>query len=128
MQQAVITIQAVLPLRDVPVGTALATFFQIFGGALFVSAAQNVFNNRLISELPKFTTGVNPDLIVHIGATELKTVVPPSQVAGTLLAYNKSLTQTWYIAVAMVCISAIPTIFVEWKSVKGMKPGAAPAA
>ncbi|KAK5943686.1 hypothetical protein PMZ80_004694 [Knufia obscura] len=122
MQQAIITVQAVLPLQDIPVGTAMAAFFMNFGGSLFVSAAQNVFNNRLITELPKYTQGVNPSIITHIGATELKSVVDPSQIDGVLTAYNSSLTQTWYIAVAMVCLTAIPAVFVEWKSVKGMKP------
>ena len=123
MQQAIITVQAVLPLRDIPVGTAMAAFFMNFGGSLFVSAAQNVFNNRLISELPKYTHGIDPSIIMHIGATELKKVVDPTQIEGVLTAYNASLTQTWYIAVAMVCLTAIPACFVEWKSVKGMKPG-----
>lgn len=123
MQQAIITVQAVLPLRDIPVGTAMAAFFMNFGGSLFVSAAQNVFNNRLISELPKYTQGIDPSIVMHIGATELKRVVDPSQIEGVLIAYNASLTQTWYIAVAMVCLTAIPAVLVEWKSVKGMKPG-----
>ena len=123
MQQAIITVQAVLPLRDVPVGTAMAAFFMNFGGSLFVSAAQNVFNNRLISELPKYTQGVDPSIVMHVGATEIKRVVDPTQIEGVLIAYNASLTQTWYIAVAMCCLTAIPAAFVEWKSVKGLKPG-----
>lgn len=127
MQQAIITVQAVLPLKDIPVGTAMASFAMNFGGSLFVSAAQNVFNNRLVSELQLSTTGVDPSVILHVGATELKNVVPPDQVNGVLTAYNASLTQTWYIAVAMCCLTAIPAVFVEWKSVKGMKPGAVAA-
>ena len=127
MQQAIITVQAVLPLKDIPVGTAMAAFFMNFGGSLFVSAAQNVFNNRLISELPKYTQGINPSIVMHVGATEIKKVVDPAQVQGVLMAYNASLTQTWYIAVAMCCLTAIPAVFVEWKSVKGMKPGAVAA-
>lgn len=127
MQQAIITAQAVLPLQDVPVGTALAAFSQMFGGALFVSAAQNVFNNRLMKELPKYASGVDPRIIVKVGATDLKNAVPPSMIAGVLKAYNNALTQTWYIAVAMCCLTAIPAVFVEWKSVKGMKPGMAAA-
>ncbi|KAK5090598.1 hypothetical protein LTR05_000773 [Lithohypha guttulata] len=121
MQQAIITVQAVLPLKDIPVGTAMAAFFMNFGGSLFVSVGQNVFNNRLTAELAKFTTGIDPSIIIHVGATEIKHVVPPSQLDGVLTAYNNSLTQTWYIAVAMCCLTVFPAIFVEWKSVKGMK-------
>lgn len=123
MQQAVITVQAVLPLKDIPIGTAMAAFFMNFGGSLFVSAAQNVFNNRLISELPKNAPGIDPSIILHIGATELKTAVPQNMIRGVLTAYNAALTDTWYIAVAMCVLTAIPAIFVEWKSVKGMQAG-----
>ena len=123
MQQALITVQAVLPLKDVPTGTALVMFMQTFGGALFVSVAQNIFNNRLISEIPKHAPGLNPQIILHTGATSLANQVPARLLEGVRTAYNTSLTQTWYIAVAMTCLQVIGAIFVEWKSVKGMKPG-----
>ncbi|KAI9881785.1 MAG: hypothetical protein M1823_006504, partial [Watsoniomyces obsoletus] len=64
MQNALITVQAVLPLRDVPTGTAMAMFCQTFGGALFVSVAQNVFNNRLIEEIAKNVREVDPRIIL----------------------------------------------------------------
>ncbi|OAP56030.1 hypothetical protein AYL99_10182 [Fonsecaea erecta] len=123
MQQALITVQAVLPLKDVPTGTALVMFMQTFGGALFVSVAQNIFNNRLMSEIPKQAPHINPAIILHVGATSLKDQVPASALHGVQTAYNTSLTQTWYIAVAMTCLQLIGAVFVEWKSVKGMKPG-----
>ena len=131
MQQALITVQAVLPLRDVPTGTAMAMFCQTFGGALMVSVAQNVFNNRLIEQLGNLARsgvkGVDPEIILHIGATSLKKAIPPNVLPLVQEAYNTALTETWYIAVAMVCIGAIGAVFVEWKSVKGMKPGMAGA-
>ena len=127
MQQALITIQAVLPLKDVPTGTALAMFCQTFGGALFVSVAQNIFNNRLTTEILKDVNGLDPNIILHVGATSLRDQIPKALLPGVQHAYNTALTNTWYIAVAMVCLSAISAVFVEWKSVKGMKPGV-PAA
>lgn len=123
MQQAIITVQAVLPVKDIPVGTALAAFFMNFGGSLFVSAAQTSFDNTLIKELPKYAPGVDPSIILHVGATQLKSAVAPNMINGVLEAYNKSVTQTWYIAVAMCVLTAIPAVFVEWKSVKGMQTG-----
>jgi hypothetical protein len=123
MQQALITVQAVLPLKDVPTGTALVMFMQTFGGALFVSVAQNIFNNRLISEIPKQAPGIDPTIILHVGATSLAKQIPEALLGGVKVAYNTALTQTWYIAVAMTCLQVVGAIFVEWKSVKGMKPG-----
>jgi len=127
IQQPLITVQTVLPLEHIPTGTALVMFMQMFGGALFVSVAQNVFNNRLIAQLPIYAPGVNPAIILHVGATSLKDQVPARFLAGVQEAYNIAVTQTWYIAVAMACLTGIGAIFVEWKSVKGMKPGVAAA-
>lgn len=123
MQQALITVQTVLKLDDVPTGTALVMFFQTFGGALFVSVAQNVFNNRLISELLLEAPGVDPSLILHAGATSLKNYVNASDLPGVQQAYNTALTETWYAAVAMACLSILAW-GLEWRSVKGMKPAA----
>ncbi|KAI1614547.1 DNA repair protein RAD50 [Exophiala viscosa] len=125
MQQALVAVQATLPLKDIPTGTALVMFMQTFGGALFVSVAQNVFNNRLISTLPKYAPGIDPSIIVNVGATSLRNEIPAKYLQGVLFAYNLALTNTWYISVAMCCLQLIGAIFVEWKSVKGMKPGAA---
>lgn len=128
MQQALITVQAVLPLKDVPMGATLAMFCQTFGGALFVSVGQNVFNNRLIDQIVANVQGVDPSIILYVGATSLKEAIPPQFLQGIQEAYNTALTETFYIAVAMVCLGGIGAVFVEWKSVKGMKPGVAAAA
>lgn len=124
MQQPLITVQTVLPLKQIPTGTALVMFMQTFGGALFVSVAQNIFNNRLITELPKQAPGIDPEIILHTGATSLAKSLPANLLAGVKEAYNTALTETFYIAVAMACLMVIAAVFVEWKSLKARKPEA----
>lgn len=121
MQQPLIAVQTVLPNADIPVGTALIMFTQTFGGALFVSVAQNVFQNRLLSGLVQEAQGFDPSAILRLGATTLKTAVPPEYLPGVLVAYNRALTQTWYVSVAMSCLTGIGAASLEWKSVKGKK-------
>ncbi|KEF52622.1 uncharacterized protein A1O9_11465 [Exophiala aquamarina CBS 119918] len=123
MQQPLITVQTVLPLKDIPTGTAMVMFMQTFGGALFVSVAQNIFNNRLITEIPKQAPGVNPAIILHVGATSLASNIPANQLEGVKQAYNTALTSTFYIAVAMACLMVFSALSVQWKSLKGKKPG-----
>jgi hypothetical protein len=127
MQQALMTVQATLPLKDVPTGTALVMFTQTFGGALFVSVAQNIFNNRLISEIPKYAPSIDPSIVIHVGATSLRNDIPAQFLPGVQHAYNIALTSTWYISVAMSALQIIGALAVEWKSVKGMKPTVAAA-
>lgn len=121
MQQPLIAVQTVLPLADVPVGTAVIMFTQMFGGALFVSVGQNVFTNRLQAGLMQEAKGFDASMILKLGATTLKSAVPAQYLPGVLVAYNRALTQTWYVSVAMACLTLFGTAALEWKSVKGKK-------
>lgn len=125
MQQSIICAQTALDLKDVPVGTALVMFCQMLGGALFVSVGQNVFTNRLLSGLRTAAPGVNPAIVLKVGATELAKQIPPQYLQGVRVAYNDALTNAWYVAVAMSALSVIGASLVEWKSVKGKKIEAA---
>jgi hypothetical protein len=125
MQQPLIAVQTVLPIADVPVGTALIMFTQTFGGALFVSVGQNVFTNRLLTGLRQEAPGFDASTILQLGATTLKKAVPEQFLPGVLVAYNKALTETWYVSVAMACLTVFGTVALEWKSVKGKKIEAA---
>lgn len=127
MQQPLLCAQAVLPLRDVPVGTAVIAFTQILGGALFISVAQNVFQNRLISGLQSTVPSLQPSLVLQTGATSLQDVIPHQFLSAVQLAYNRALTQTWYVGVAMACMTVFGAAVIEWKSVKGKQLSGAAA-
>ncbi|KAJ7089045.1 major facilitator superfamily domain-containing protein [Mycena crocata] len=120
MQQPFLAAQAVLPLVDVPIGTSIVMFSQTLGGALFISIAQNVFSNKLISGLAS-VPGVSPLLVISAGATSLKSAVPPELLPAVLVAYNKALVSAFYVSVAMSSLSIIGSVVVEWRSVKGQK-------
>jgi hypothetical protein len=49
------------------------------------------------------------DLKQHIGAENLQ---------GVLLGYDKAVTQTFYLPVALTCLSFLGTLGMEWRSVK----------
>ncbi|KFZ02102.1 hypothetical protein V500_00432 [Pseudogymnoascus sp. VKM F-4518 (FW-2643)] len=91
MQQASLAAQTVLTKKDVAIGSALMMFAQQISGAVFVS--------------------VEP--------TQLRAVLEPSLLSPVLLAYNKALTSTFTVAVAMAALGLFPALAMEWKSVKG---------
>ena len=127
-QQPLIAVQTVLPLRDVPVGTAVIVFAQNLGGALFISVAQNIFSNQLLKNLVKYAPNVNPFAVFEAGATNLKAAASGQDLAAVLAAYNKTLTQVFYVSVATSALSLFGAVFMEWKSVKGKKKAAAAGA
>ncbi|KAJ4258162.1 hypothetical protein NW762_008303 [Fusarium torreyae] len=127
-QQGGIAAQAVLPLRDVSIGTAMVMFVQMLGGALFVSVAQNIFTNELVTNLMALgIPDLHPEAIVHAGATSLRAMVDPSALPEVLLAYNAALVKTFQLALILSCLSVLGAMGVEWKSVKGkeLAPGGA---
>ncbi|KAJ9143454.1 Major facilitator superfamily protein [Pleurostoma richardsiae] len=122
MQQAGLAAQAVLPLPDVPIGIALMFFGQLLGGSVFLAVAQSVFTQQLVKRASGIA-GLDPETIINSGATELRGSVPASQLPRVLAAYNGALTDTWYVAVALSSAALIPTLCMEWKSIKGLKRG-----
>ncbi|KAF2725401.1 MFS transporter [Polychaeton citri CBS 116435] len=121
MQQTLIAVQTVLPVVDIPVGTAIVMFSQTLGGALFISVAQNVFTNQLISGLRRVVPQMDPLQIIGAGATNIKKMVPAESLGGVLEVYNDALVSTFYLATALGAASIVGALLIEWKSVKGKK-------
>ena len=117
-QQPLIAAQKVLDADDVPTGTAVIVFAQTLGGALFVSVGQNVFTNQLIAGLKESVAGLNPQVVLSIGATSLQKTVDPKYVQAVLSVYNHALTRIFTVATAIACLSLLGAVGMEWRSVK----------
>ena len=126
-QQPILVAQTCLKLEDVSIGVSTLLFVQLLGGALFVSVANNIFNNKLLQNIAAQVPNVNPQQVVKAGATSLKFAVNLEDLPAILLAYNGALVKTFQISLVLACISVLGVIFIEWKSVKGkpMEPAGA---
>ncbi|KAF0330053.1 major facilitator superfamily transporter [Colletotrichum asianum] len=120
MQTPLMVVQTVLPMAEIPLGTALVMFLQTFGGAIFISVAQNVFTNELRNGLAKDFPNLNATAIVDGGATSIRLpgVLPDGMLEPVLRLYSKSLTNSWYVALGLACASIAGSTLVQWKSVK----------
>ena len=87
-----------------------------------ISIAQTVFQNGLVKALPEDVPGLDPMLLLHAGATQIRNVLEQvhqeSALRGALIAYVKGLTDAYYIAVACACLAFLAACGLEWKSVK----------
>jgi hypothetical protein len=122
MQQTPIVIQAVLPEKDLAIGTAIILFAQTFGGALSISVAQTVFANELIKDLRLLLPDLNPNFILNIGATQLRQNVPPNMLEAVLVAYDKALTKAWFVSVGTAALAIFGTFVLDWKNIKNVNP------
>ena len=128
MQQPLMAVQTVLGSHDVATGTSVINFLQTLGGALFVSIAQAVFNDRLVRDLSDAIPGLDPARVLASGATNIRHAVAPEHVPQVVESYNRALVGTFLVAAGLAAATAFGAVAVEWKSVKGEKKKAETAA
>lgn len=118
--------QVVLPPRDIPTGISVSMLAQGLGGAVLISAANNVLNDRLARYVDALgIPGVTGLDVIDAGATRWRGVVPPGSVPRVVEVYNRALSKAFQIALVMACLSAVPAALLEWRSVKRGSPGSA---
>ncbi|KAI1452576.1 major facilitator superfamily domain-containing protein [Annulohypoxylon moriforme] len=118
--------QIVLPPRDIPTGISVSMLFQGLGGAVLISAANNVLNDRLLHYVNDLNIpGVDGAMVINAGATEFRNVIPAEHIGQVVDVYNLALRKAFQIALITACLSALPAVLLEWKSVKKGSPGSA---
>ncbi|KAL9033153.1 MAG: hypothetical protein Q9180_006102, partial [Flavoplaca navasiana] len=123
MNQPLMVAQTVLPLDHVSIGTALVIFGQTLGGAIFVSAAQNVFTNGILTNIAQSLPDINPELVQSAGATALRSVIEAQGLGSEAVeraaeAYSAVVVREFQMATGLACVTIIGAVGMEWKSVK----------
>ena len=117
-QVPVMLIQATTKEADVPLTTATllcmctsnvtsllritdpSKVIQTLGGAFGVSAAQTAFQNILVKRLAVTAAGLDPAIVLHAGATEIRKSIPAEYVEGVLKAYVSGFRGCLIVAIA----------------------------
>ncbi|KAK0641312.1 major facilitator superfamily domain-containing protein [Cercophora newfieldiana] len=126
-QQPLTIPQVVLTNADVSLGTSVVIFSQTLSGTVWVSVANNIFHDRLVSELTTRVPTVDPDVVVAAGANGIAETlghIYPDEIGAILKAYDAALGHVWIIIVSLACLSVFG-LFTEWKSVKQQVSNAA---
>ncbi|KAH0350262.1 MFS general substrate transporter, partial [Aureobasidium melanogenum] len=101
--------------EDLSQVSAIINFFVTIGGAFFISAVQCAFNNQVIKQLVKSLPGINPVMVLGIGATQIRQEFTVSQVPIVLDAYMVGLKAVFAITTAAYGVSTIVGFFGSWK-------------
>ncbi|KAK3353400.1 major facilitator superfamily domain-containing protein [Lasiosphaeria hispida] len=124
-QTPIIIPQVILTGPDLSLGTSVVIFAQTLSGTVWVSVANNMFNDGLVRELIARAPEVDPHVVVAAGATGISEKMGrlyPDSVDEILAAYGAALRKVWIIPVVLACLSALGVVFVEWRSIKKPKP------
>ncbi|CAM1511984.1 Fc.00g094970.m01.CDS01 [Cosmosporella sp. VM-42] len=119
MQQPLIAVQVVCDMADIPTGTAMIIFVQTLGGALFISASQTVFTNKLIENVIKYVPDLDPQVVLISGATNIRDTIRAEWLDGVILAYNGALTTSFYVGAATASATIVGAAFMEWRNIRG---------
>ncbi|KAI1804259.1 MFS general substrate transporter [Daldinia bambusicola] len=121
LQLLVLAMQANVPREDASIASAYAMFSQLLGGAIFSALAKTIFTSSIGTALHKFAPDIDPSLLINTGATEITKVIPPSQVAGALLAYNEAINNIFYLQLAAASCAFLTGWGMGWKNLKHLK-------
>ncbi|KAJ5096909.1 MFS transporter [Penicillium angulare] len=117
-QNMMLVASVAVPKEDMPIATSILTFIQILASAIVLPIGQSVFQNQLVANFNSLLPDVDAAEVVSKGATGFRDLFSSAQLPLALSAYNKALTQTFYVAVATSSLSIIGPIFMEWLSLK----------
>ncbi len=118
MQQAAVIVQNFFGPEDIPTAIAAVTLFQASGPTIMVSVAQNVFDQRLASDLVKIIPGISPKQVFNTGATDIRKLVPESQQSLVTNAINDALSRTWLACLIVSALSVVGVVGMKWKVIK----------
>jgi hypothetical protein len=76
-----------------------------------------VFVTQLVSGLEGIP-GLESESVVSLGATDITTAIAPQYLDRVVAIYNKALTRTFDVGLALSCIMIVGAVGMEWKSIK----------
>ncbi|OTB09513.1 hypothetical protein M426DRAFT_70740 [Hypoxylon sp. CI-4A] len=120
-QAGVIVVQNVVSRDLVPQATSCVQFFQSLGGALFIAVAQTVFQNGLVQGLRENAPHLDPALLTHSGASQVREVLASAHqeraLDAVLGAYMHGLRYTYCISAAAAAIAFVAALGLQWKKI-----------
>ncbi|KAE8552715.1 hypothetical protein EYB25_004094 [Talaromyces marneffei] len=122
MQMPIIAVQNSINPKFVPVAMALVTFGQTFGGAVFLAIGETILSNQLRTNIPKYAPGVDTASIIAAGGSgpAVRAAVGdnPVGLAGTLLAYSKSVDAVYWFAASAAAVMFVASWGMGWKDIR----------
>ncbi|OPB46325.1 MSF transporter [Trichoderma guizhouense] len=106
--------QVSVDVTDLPAATAMILCFQTIGGAIWVSASQSIFINKMLNAVSQFAPSVDPKQVVSTGAGELRKVFGSNEILGILSAYLTGIRAAYLLCCAVAGASLLVGVFLPW--------------
>jgi hypothetical protein len=117
-----------MPSTEGSLTTLPEKVFQTVGGAFSTSIGQSVFVNRLLLALAESAPGVDPNLVLFTGASDLQHVFSEGVLPGVLKAYMVGLKGSFAVAIAFCGCAFLISLAIPMKKLPSHEPGQGPVA
>ncbi|KAK5747259.1 hypothetical protein LTR17_000394 [Elasticomyces elasticus] len=125
MQIGVTVSQAVVDPADLSEASAMAIFFQLLGGAIWIGVAQAIFSNRLVQGLSANLGAEGTMQVIAAGATGLRNLLAGDELQAAIESYMVGLRDAYAVSIALAGAGAIvgilSVVFDRRQIGKGMK-------
>lgn len=102
-----IAVQVVLPDDDMPTACALVVFFRLFGGAVGLSIASNLFSGELFRRLAGAPAGIDAKTIRDAGAADLAKAVPAAALPLVQRAFSYAVSRAFVLPIVVASMSLV---------------------
>lgn len=113
LQVPLILSQAKANPADMASVTATVLFFHTIGAPFLINAAQVGFANTIRKRLATSAPGVPVDVVIAIGATDLRNAFP-NDIHGVLVAYMASVQVAFGIALCSIGLATVFSLLLSW--------------
>jgi hypothetical protein len=96
----------------------VARLSEALGTSVFVSVAQTIFTNTIMSGLKANLPDVPSNLVLESSILNLASRFHPEQRTAVLRVYNNALGNVFYLATALFALSVFGTVCMDWRSNK----------
>jgi len=87
------------------------------GGTFFISAAQSIFSNKLVTHLKVNVPEIDPNIVIGLGATQFRDSLPAAAIPGILLSYIQSLHPLFILATTLAGAATLVSLIAKWERI-----------
>ncbi|TGO10552.1 hypothetical protein BTUL_0132g00260 [Botrytis tulipae] len=128
-QSSIVIVQTVLPLSDIPVATAIVSFFQTLNGSIFIAIAQSLFQHGITNSIRKGAPEINSEVFLRNRATQIRPILAQlgaeDKLDVVLQGYVNGLRSAFWITTACAIVGLFVCFGLEWKNIKRSRKGKA---
>jgi hypothetical protein len=90
----------------------------MMAGTFFISAAESIFSNKLVQHLKVNVPGIDPQMVIGLGATQFRNSLPKEAIPGVVLSYMQSLHPVFILATTLAGVSILVSLIARWEKIK----------